>query len=190
MSQNKDRIKLALIFDSEKILNEISTLSLNPFEYYDVIPLRAPAHNIDPSIPFPPPAKNYADGSWTEWLDSDFLKRSPYLSQIVNEFGKHTKVTLVRLLRLAPHSEVKEHTDPTLGLDIPDSVIRLTIPITFSNQVTFYLCGTPVPMLPGECWYLNLTQPHKITNTGDTERINLTIDMIPNKWVKEMILVN
>lgn len=188
MASNNDRVKLPFTYSAEKVLTDISALSLNPFEYYDVIPLRAPAHLIDNSIPFPPPATNYANGSWTEWLDSDFLKKSSYLKSIVHEFSQHTKVTLVRLLRLAPHSEVKEHTDPTLGLHIPESVIRLTIPITYSDQVTFYLSGTPVNMLPGECWYLNLTQPHRITNTGDTERINLTIDMIPNDWVKKQIL--
>tara|TARA_B100001750_G_C15075607_1_gene383374 strand:+ start:193 stop:408 length:216 start_codon:yes stop_codon:yes gene_type:complete len=67
-------------------------------------------------------------------------------------------------------------------------MIRLTIPITYSEDVTFYLNQKPVNMLPGECWYLRLTDPHKIDNLSDSERVNLTIDMIPNDWVREMIL--
>ena len=42
-------------------------------------------------------------------------------------------------------------------------------------------------MKPGECWYLRLTDPHKINNPGAVERINLTIDMVPNEWVFNLI---
>ena len=125
--------------------------------------LRSPAHMVDPSLPFPPPVDDYADGSWTDWLDTPALKASPYLSSIVDTFRKHTVVTLVRVLRLAAGNFVKEHTDPTLGLHIEKSVIRLTIPI-IDDDTDFYLNGTPVPMKPGECWYLRLTDPHKVMN--------------------------
>ena len=94
---------------------------------------------------------------------------------------------MVRLLRLAPGSVVKEHTDPTLALEVVESVIRLTIPILNNDKVEFFLNGIPVPMQPGECWYLKLTDPHKVINDGETERINLTIDMIPNDWLRKLI---
>ncbi|BDS13122.1 aspartyl/asparaginyl beta-hydroxylase domain-containing protein [Aureispira anguillae] len=184
---NIDRIKLPFSFDANKILAEIEALQLTPFEYYNAIQLRAPAHFVDTSLPIPPPASDYADGSWTDWLDTPILKASPYLMEVVDFFRAHTKVTLVRLLRLAPHSTVKEHTDPTLALEVEQSVIRLTIPITHNNEVTFYLNNQPVPMQPGECWYLKLNDPHRIDNNGSTERINLTIDMIPNEWVRSTI---
>lgn len=194
MTQNKDqkflyndRIKLPFTFDSDQMLAEFKALKLEHFEYYNVIPLRSPAHLVDPSIPFPPPADDYADGSWTDWLDTAALKKSPYLTSMVDTFRKHTNVTLVRLLRLAPGSVVAEHTDPTLGLEIDKSVIRLTIPFLINDEVVFYLNDNPVPMQPGECWYLRLTDPHKITNFGETERVNLTIDMIPNDWVRKII---
>lgn len=182
-----DRIKLGLTFDVEKLNQECSVMNLTPFEYYDVVPLRAPAHMVDPSLPFPPPADDYADGSWTDWADTPELKSSPYLQGIVDEFKKHTKVTLVRLLRLAPGAVVKEHTDPTLGLEIHKSVVRLTVPIINGEGVEFFLNGTIVDMKPGECWYLRLTDPHKINNPGAIERINLTIDMIPNEWVVNLV---
>ncbi|MEW7278618.1 aspartyl/asparaginyl beta-hydroxylase domain-containing protein [Aquimarina sp. 2201CG1-2-11] len=185
--KNKDRIKLPFTFDPVKMLDECRALELLHFEYYSVIQLRAPSHIVDTSLPIPPPSGDYADGSWTEWLDTKALKSSPYLKSVVDSFRKHTKVTLVRLLRLAPGAIVKEHTDPTLGLEIDKSLIRLTIPIYTNNQVTFYLNGTEVPLQPGECWYLKLTDSHKIDNLGATERINLTIDMIPNEWVTKAI---
>lgn len=182
-----DRIKLPFNFDVVKMLEETKILQSGNFEYYDVIPLRSPAHLVDTSLPFPPPAEDYADGSWTDWLDTSALNKSPYLTSIVNFFKEHTTVNLVRLLRLAPHATVKEHTDPTLGLEIEKSVIRLTIPILNNENVTFYLNNTPVLMKPGECWYMRLTDPHKVINNGNEERINLTIDIIPNDWIKQVI---
>ncbi len=61
--QAKDRIQLPFEFDVDKMNSEFSALKLGHFEYYNVIPLRAPAHEVDRSLPFPPPADDYADGS-------------------------------------------------------------------------------------------------------------------------------
>ncbi len=187
ITQTSDRIKLPYTFDTSKMISEYEALKLQHFEYYNVLPLRSPAHIVDPSLPFPPPADDYADGSWTDWLDTPELHKSPYLKSVIDIFKEKTDVTLVRLLRLAPKSTVKEHTDPTLGLEVYKSVIRLTIPILNGNGVSFFLNGTPVPMQPGECWYLKLTDPHKVINDSTIERVNLTIDMIPNDWVRKMI---
>lgn len=185
-----DRIRLPMTFDVARMMAEVQALDINRFIYYNVIPLRSPAHIVDPSLPPPPPADDYADGTWTDWADSSALKESPYLTSIVDTFRQHTRVTLVRLLRLAAGEVVREHTDPTLGLHIERSVIRLTIPILSKEGVVFYLNGEPVPMKPGECWYLRLTDPHKIINDSDSERINLTIDMAPNEWVRSLLLGN
>lgn len=182
-----DRVKLPFVFDVDKMREEYEKMNFGMFIYYSVIPLRAPAHLVDTSLPFPPPADDYADGSWTDWMDTPELVQSPYLTSVIDTFREHTKVTLVRLLRLEQGAEVKEHTDPTLGLEEKKSVIRLTIPIINNEQVTFYLNGTPVPLKEGECWYLRLTDPHRITNDGDGERVNLTIDMIPNEWIRKII---
>lgn len=183
----KDRVQLPFNFDIEKLSQEAKILCHEDFVYYNVIQLRGPAHIVDSSLPFPPPAKDYADGSWTKWLNTNSLEKSVYLKSIVEKFQKNTKVTLVRLLRLAPYSEVKEHTDPTLGLTVEKSVIRITIPILNNDKMVFNLNKTPVNMKPGECWYLDLTKPHQITNNCNEERINLTIDMIPNDWLKKLI---
>lgn len=183
----KDRVKLPLGFDVQKLQEETKALAKDQFEYYKVIQLRAPAYLVDTSLPFPPPAADYADGSWTDWLNTPELEKSPYLKSIIETFQKKTTVNLVRLLRLAPNAVVKEHTDPTLGLEVEKSMIRLTIPIFNSKDMVFNINKTPVNMKPGECWYLDLTRPHEIINNVNEERINLTIDMIPNKWVRDII---
>lgn len=186
-TDSTDRVKLPFTFDAEKMLAEFEALKLQQFEYYNVIPLRAPAHTVDTSLPFPPPADDYADGSWCDWMDTNYLTSSPYLKSVIDTFKANTKVTLVRLLRLAPNSVVQQHTDPTLGLEVHKSVIRLTVPILNKEGIQFFLNDSEVPMQPGECWYLRLTDPHRVINNGATERVNLTIDMIPNDWIRSII---
>lgn len=183
----KDRIKLPFTFNVEKLLAESHALRKQQYEYYDAIPLRSPAHFVDTSLPFPPPADDYADGSWTPWLNTPALEQSPYLQDVINTFKTFTTVNLVRLLFLAPKSVVKQHTDPTLALEEEKSMIRLTIPIDNNDGVEFYLNETLVPMKVGECWYMRLSDPHRVINNGDTDRINLTIDVIPNDKIIEMI---
>jgi len=182
-----DRVKLPFLFDRIKMQEEAQALRLANFEYYNVMPLRAPAHLVDTSLPLPPPAEDYADGSWTEWLNTVQLDQSPYLTSIVGSFAEHTTVNLVRLLRLAPKAEVPEHCDPTLGLEEEKSMIRLTIPIYNKGKVEFILNDRVVDMNEGECWYLRLTDKHKVINYGDEERINLTLDVIPNEYIRELI---
>ena len=182
-----DRVKLPLTFDVAKMQAEAKAFDEQQFTFYKVIQLRGPAHLVDTSIPIPPPAEDYADGTWCDWLHTPEAERSPYLTSIIEFFQQHTRVTLVRLLRLAPQSVVKEHTDPTLGLEIERSVIRLTIPIFTNEDVSFILNNTEVPMQLGECWYLRLYDPHRVINNGTTVRGNLTIDMEPNEWVWNMI---
>jgi len=185
-----DRLQLSLSFDAAKMQEDIRALNLGAFVEYNVLPLRAPAHLVDPSVAPPPSADDYADGSWTDWLDTPALRASSYLSSVVDTFRTHSNVTLVRLIRLAPGGMVDEHTDPTLGLQVPKSVIRLTIPVLTNDAVEFFLNGSPVPMKPGECWYLRLTDPHRVINSGATERINMTIDIVPNEWVRSLLTDN
>ena len=184
---SNDRIRLPMSFDVARMQAEVQSLNLRGFIYYDVMPLRSPAHLVDPTIPRPPPVDDYADGSWTDWLDTPALRGAAYLSEVVDTFREHTDVTLVRLLRLEAGAVVKEHTDPTLGLEQESSVIRLTIPVFGGEQVEFYLNDTLVPMRSGECWYLRLSDPHRVVNAGATERINITIDMVPNEWVRSLL---
>ncbi len=182
-----DRVLLSLRFDPGRLISCISNLGLREYIYYDVIPLTAPAHLLDPSLPEPPAGGNFADGSWTDWQDTKALRHSSYLLEVVENIRRHTTVTLVRVLRLAAGAAVPEHTDPTLGLHIEDSVVRLTIPVLCPDHCIFYLNNAPVSMQPGECWYLRLTDPHRIENASHSERIHLTIDCIPNAWVRDQI---
>ena len=178
-----DRIKLPLSFNHERLLSEVEGQSLQDFIYYNVLPLTVPHAKPSSTV-----ITDYADGSWADWHDTKVLAASPYLMEVVNYFREHCDVTLVRLLRLAPGAVVPEHTDPTLALEQERSVVRLTIPIKTHDGVQFFLNNSEVPMKAGECWYLRLSDPHRIINAGATERINMSIDMRPNDWVRNLIL--
>jgi hypothetical protein len=187
IEQFKDRVKLPFIFNVEKMLADVSVFKQEKYEYYKVISLRAPAHLVNTSLPTPKLAVDYADGSWTDWMDTPNLEKTPYLKNIIREISQYTTVNLVRLLFLAPNSVVKEHSDPTLTLEEKKSMIRLTIPIDNNDGVEFFLNDTIVPMKVGECWYLRLSDKHRVINNGATDRINLTVDIIPNDKIIEII---
>jgi hypothetical protein len=43
-------------------------------------------------------------------------------------------------------------------------------------------------MNEGELWYLNVNQPHHVTNRSTTDRIHLVIDCVVNDWLREVLL--
>jgi hypothetical protein len=86
----------------------------------------------------------------------------------------------VRLLRQAAAGEIKTHRD--IGLHYSDGVFRLHIPLVTNDFVDFVVAGHRLPMLPGECWFGDFSQPHSVHNRGTTDRIHLVIDCIRNAW--------
>ena len=161
-----DRVKLPFEYDTALMRAEYDAMRLHDYIYYSVLMLKLPH----------------------ERKSEDPPSTYPYILSLLESFNAHTQVTLARLLRLEPGSTIKEHCDPMLGLEIPDSVVRLTIPISGQDGVTFYLNDKPVPMKSGEYWHLKLSDQHHITHEGTAERVNLTIDVKPNDWVRDLIL--
>ncbi|WP_339705616.1 aspartyl/asparaginyl beta-hydroxylase domain-containing protein [Algoriphagus aquimarinus] len=39
-------------------------------------------------------------------------------------------------------------------------------------------------MKEGECWYLRLSDPHRVLNEGETDRIHLVMDLKVNDWLR------
>jgi hypothetical protein len=65
--------------------------------------------------------------------------------------------------------------------------VRLHIPVVTNPSVEFYLAGRRVPMQAGECWYLDLSLPHRVQNLGASERVHLVIDCVLNDWLRALI---
>lgn len=97
----------------------------------------------------------------------------------------HTTVRSARLLRLGAGARIHEHCDPDLGQ--PDGDLRLHVPLQSTESVEFLLDGLHVPMRPGECWFLDLSRPHRVDNPSASARIHMVLDCAPEPWLLALI---
>lgn len=96
-----------------------------------------------------------------------------------------TELRGARLLRLGAGGRIREHCDYDLGQ--PDGDLRVHIPIVTDSQVEFLLDGRQIPMQAGECWFLDLSRPHRVENHGGVERIHLVVDCRRSAWIETQI---
>jgi hypothetical protein len=119
----------------------------------------------------------------TSHTDTPLLARCPAIAAALSRVL--CPVGPVRLLRLLPGGQIREHRDHGLRMEL--GVARLHVPIITGHDVEFYLGGDLVAMRPGECWYLNFDLPHRVHNLGATDRVHLVIDCRVNDWLRAMI---
>ena len=84
----------------------------------------------------------------------------------------------VRLMRLAPGSLIKEHRDHELSFE--EGVVRIHIPVVTNDGVDFRLNGRRCTMPAGSSWYLRLSDPHSVANSGPADRVHMVIDAVVN----------
>ncbi len=182
-----DRKRLPLQFDPARLQADLARLEASDWtehfvrQNYDgrwsVLPLRAPegaAHPIQ-MITSHPGVETY--------VDTPFLADAPYLQEVLAAFA--CPLEAVRLMRLAAGSVIKEHRDP--DLDVEAGTVRLHVPVVTNPGVEFMLNGEPVAMAEGECWYLRLSDPHRVSNRGATDRVHLVLDARVNDWVRALL---
>lgn len=116
------------------------------------------------------------------YKNTDLLNLCPYFKEIMDWFECEKEA--VRLLRLGPQSEIKEHVDNDTSYE--DGFFRIHIPIITNDEVFFYVDKKRVPMKMGECWYANFQLPHSVENKSSEPRIHLTLDCIRNDWSDEL----
>ncbi|MEW5835978.1 MAG: aspartyl/asparaginyl beta-hydroxylase domain-containing protein [Pseudomonadota bacterium] len=172
--------RLPLHFDAQAMLDALSTLPPTAWEphfnqgYYQGdwsgVALRTP---VDARLSLAP-----GDG---EARDTDYL--DDFWRAQLARF--RTALRSVRLLRLGPGGAIREHCDHDLGQ--PDADLRLHVPIVTDAQVDFLLDGARVPMRAGECWFLDLSRPHRVENHGGADRIHLVLDARPSAWLHDQI---
>jgi hypothetical protein len=117
-----------------------------------------------------------------KYLNTSLLNACPYFQEAIDWFK--CEIEAVRLLRLDPQSEIKEHTDNDTSYE--DGFFRIHIPIFTNPGVEFYVNNQLVLMKEGECWYANFQLPHRVQNTGAHPRVHLVIDCIRNGWSDEL----
>lgn len=95
-------------------------------------------------------------------------------------------IVSARLLRLGPGGRIHEHRD--YDLSGPHADLRLHIPLLSPPEVDFWLDGERIPMTAGECWFLDLSRPHRVDNRGMEPRVHLVIDCRPGPWLDQAII--
>lgn len=91
------------------------------------------------------------------------------------------KVGKCVFIKMPAHKSVGEHTDKR---DYLGAVRRHHIAITTNESVLFFVNKEAKNMKVGECWEINNNLLHSVENNGDTERIHLMVDILPNKFIR------
>jgi hypothetical protein len=172
------------------------------------LPLRFDAELLKADLASMPPADwrthfnaQYHDGGWTgialrsvdgrpeslypgpvenaTYSDTPVLTDLPNIRDALGRF--HCPLEAVRLLRLMAGGRIHEHRD--YGLGVEHGVVRVHIPLIAAPDVEFYVDGERVFMQEGECWYLDLSLPHRVHNLGSTDRIHLVLDCAVEGWL-------
>ncbi len=179
-----DRLKLPFAFDRDLLAGDLRRLSGSPWISHFVtqnyqgdwsaIPLRGPVGARHPVQMI------YSDPTATAFEDTPMLAACPYYRTVLDSFA--CPLQAVRLMRLTPGSVIREHSDHDLSFE--QGSVRIHIPITTNDGVTFELNRRRVILEAGSCWYLRLSDPHRVANRGNADRVHMVIDATVNPWVE------
>lgn len=124
----------------------------------------------------------FAHPSSSGYQDTSLLSKTPYIKEILDSWQCDKEV--VRLLALAPGSQIKPHKDQ--GCSYQNGSFRIHIPIVTNPQVRFTINDEQLYLQEGECWYMDFGHTHSIVNEGKTTRVHLIIDAIRNDWTDQL----
>ena len=182
-----DRVRLPIHFEPAGLQSDLTGLVDSDWiEHFvkqnfegdwSVLPLRARAGATHPVMQI------YSDPGATDYVDTPLLDRCPYIRQALAALD--FPLQAVRLMRLTPGSVIKEHRDN--DLDAEAGSIRLHVPVTTNPGVVFEVNRKRVDMAPGSVWYLRLSDPHRVANTGTADRVHLVIDGAANDWILALL---
>lgn len=176
-------LRLPFLFDAVRMQDEVQQIAAAHWQlhyqklHYEgewtALPLRSIDGNATHVIVTP--------GASTQYQDTVFLQKSPYLQEILSSFK--CPLRTVRLLKLDAGAVIKEHRDMELCFEKGE--VRFHIPVLTDPALEFYLDGERMQVKEGECWYMNFNLPHSIHNKSTINRVHLVIDAEVNDWVKE-----
>lgn len=180
-------LQLPVHFPVHSILDELAHLPgmswkmhYNTKHYvgdWSVIALRSPGGDPDNIFSIHASTGRYDN----QYRNTPLLEQCSTLKETLGYFK--CEITMARLMKLNAGAVIKEHTDHDMNYEAGEA--RFHIPLQTNDKVDFYISGEKIPMKEGECWYLNLNLPHRVSNAGNTDRIHLVIDCLVNDWMKE-----
>lgn len=164
----------ALVADVEGLPDDAWVPHFNTAQYsgdWSGAPLRMVGGRPDRLFPEP--------GSDAPPSDTPWLKRCPGVAALLGALA--CPVLSARFLRLGPGAQVTEHRDHRLGY--ADGEVRLHVPVTTGPGASFRLSGAEIAMAPGECWYVDVNEPHSVANRGTSPRVHLVVDAVLDEWL-------
>lgn len=165
--------------DVENLLKQNWSAHYNTAHYtgsWSVLPLRSMRGDANNPI-----AVHAAALQDSDFRNTPLMDLCSYIPQLLSFF--QCELTMVRLMKLDAGAVIKEHRDTDMNFE--EGEARFHIPVITHPAVEFYIEDERIPMKEGECWYLNLSLPHRVVNPGPVDRIHLVIDCVVNDWVKE-----
>ena len=178
-----DRVRLPLNFDPQRLADDLAALASDEWtphfvqQNYDgdwsAIARRASAsarHPIQMIL---------SDPGCADFVDTPFLNGAPYFREVLATF--ECPLLSVRLMRLAPGSVIKDHSDHDLSYE--QGTVRVHVPVVTNPDVDFRLNGVRCEMPAGSAWYLRLSDPHSVANRGAADRVHMVIDATVNGWL-------
>ncbi|QIL72979.1 aspartyl/asparaginyl beta-hydroxylase domain-containing protein [Diaphorobacter sp. HDW4B] len=121
------------------------------------------------------------DAAPQSYVAADALGQCPAIQSILRTMA--LPFQSVRLMRLLPGSEIMEHTDA--GVCAANGEARLHIPLQTDEQVFFHIAGERLPMRAGECWYTDVSLPHRVRNRSEQARIHLVMDALVDEQLAQ-----
>ena len=116
------------------------------------------------------------------------LANSVYVLSIVDKIIKDLesvhdgRVSLAMIVKLLPDSDIIPHADESKYLGV---VRRHHIPLKTNEEVLFHIDGERINMKVGECWEINNSKVHHVTNNSNEDRVHLIIDILPKQYIGE-----
>ncbi len=181
MIEVPNAVQLPMQFDVKRLKEEVDAIPAD--QWQENFSLYAkPGHlylcNLAISAPFdsPPGTPNV--------IPTKLLEQSPYLMEIFQQFPGEKN--LFRLQTMKAGGTIQLHKDGPLNY--ASGLMRIHIPITTNSEVYFTLEGERVVMLPGECWYVDVSRTHELCNKGTADRTHLIIDCLVNSWWEKQLM--
>jgi mannose-6-phosphate isomerase-like protein (cupin superfamily) len=180
-----DRVRLPLTFDVDALLPALGRLEESDWEpHFNTQQYEGDWSGVALRTAVGSPLALYPDPGRDEFADTPLLAASPEWQAALARVA--SPLQTVRLLRLGPGATITSHRDHHLAHQHGE--VRLHVPLVSGAEVTFWLDEVEVPMRAGECWYLDLTRMHRVTNSGTSPRVHLVIDCRVDEWLTGQIV--